>query len=80
MNKRQIEQEWKRLDFELFENAPKTDKPYPPDVVKRRELLLFAQVHLAEIGWAQKCKDLGAEILHTIAYNLVMSKYYDWGK
>ncbi len=72
--------EWKILDYELFENRPKTDKPYPPDVVKRRELLLYAQVHLSEIAWAQKCKDLETERLHTEAYNLVMSKYYEWGK
>jgi len=80
MNKRQIEQEWKRLDFELFENRPKTDKPYRPDVVRRRELLLYAQVHLAEISWAEKCKDIETERLQTEAYNLVMLKYYDWGK
>ena len=78
MTEKQIKQEWQRLNFEVFENKPKTDKPYPSDVVKRRELLLFAQVHLAEISWAIKCKDLETERLHTAAYNLVMSKYYDW--
>jgi hypothetical protein len=70
-------QEWKKLNFELFENRPKTDKPYPPEIVKRRTLLLYAQVHLAEAEWAKKCKDLETERLHTEAYNRVMSEYYN---
>lgn len=77
MTTKQIAREWRRLDFELFENKPKIDKPYPPDVIKRRELLLYAQVHLSEISWAKKCRDLETENLHTEAYYLVMSNYYD---
>lgn len=76
MIKKQIEQEWQRLNFEVFENRPKTNEPYPIDVVKRRELLLYAQVHLSEISWARKYKDTDAEKLHTEAYNLLMQMYY----
>ena len=72
----QIVREWKRLDFELFENRPNTDKPYPPEVVEKRQLLLYAQVHLAEVSWAKKYKNLKDEQFHIELYNLVMSKYY----
>jgi hypothetical protein len=80
MNKEQIEQEYIKLKYEIFENKPKTNKPYPPDIVKRRRLLLYAQVHLEEISWAKKCKDSETERLHTEAYNLVMSQYDEWEK
>lgn len=80
MNKNQIEQEYIKLKHEIFENKPKTNKPYPPDIVKRKILLLYAQVHLAEISWATKCKDSETERLHTEAYNLVMSQYDEWEK
>ena len=80
MTKKQIEKEWVRLNFEIFENRPKTDKPYPSHIVKRRELLLYAQVHLSEISWAKKCKDLETEELHTEAYDSVMLKYYEYEK
>jgi hypothetical protein len=78
MTQKQVTKEWKRLNFELFGNRLKTDKPYPPEIVKRRELLLYAQVHLAEISWAKKCRDLEALRLHSKAYELVMSKYYEF--
>lgn len=80
MTKKQIEKEWKKLSFEIFENRPKTDKPYPSNVVKRRELLLYAQVHLSEISWAKRSKDLKTERLLTEAYNCVMEKYYEHEK
>lgn len=47
MTKKGLLMEWKRLDYEIFENCPRTDKPFPPAIVERRELLLFAQVHLS---------------------------------
>ena len=79
MKKRQIEEEYKKINYEMFNNRPAIT-PYPPNVVKRRELLLYAQVHLAEISWAKKCKESETEKLHTETYNLVMSKYYGWEK
>ena len=48
MNKKQIEQEFKKIDYEIRFNKPDF-APYPPDLVKRREYLLFAQVHLSNI-------------------------------
>lgn len=76
MTKKQLLGEWKKLDFELFENKPKTNRPFPFSIVKRRELLLFAQVHLAEIGWAIKCENIAAEIYHIAMYSSIISKYY----
>lgn len=78
MTNEQINEEYKKLHFEIFENRLKTNNPYPSEVVKRRTLLLYAQVHLAEISWAEKCKDSETERLHTEAYNLVMSQYDEW--
>lgn len=80
MQKINFKHEWKRLNFEFVENAPKTKKPYPPEVVKRRELLLFAQTHLGEIGYAQESNELWTELVHTVAYNTIMKIYYLWGK
>lgn len=80
MTKKQIAKELKKLKFETFENKPGTDKPYLPDIVKRRTLLLYAQVHLAEISWAKKCKDLKSKNFHTKMYYTIMSKYYEWEK
>ena len=76
MTKRQIAREWKRLYYEIFANKPRSNSPYPPNVVRRRELLLYAQVHLAEISWAQKCGNFEAEKMHMAAYYSVISKYY----
>lgn len=76
MNKKQIEQEWKKLEIELFENKPKIDGPYPTDIVKRRELLLYAQVHLANILDAKSRKDRWDEWFETEMYNRVMKIYY----
>ncbi|MFA5772578.1 MAG: hypothetical protein WC974_07600 [Thermoplasmata archaeon] len=78
MNKKQISQEWKKLKFEIFENKPKIDGPYPPDIVKRRELLLFAQVHLTNISDAKNKKDGRIEGFETKLYNTVMSAYCNW--
>lgn len=80
MNKKQIKQEYKKLQFEIFENKPKTDKSYPPDIVKRREFLLFAQVHLANILDAKARKDKWDENFETALYKIVINIYYDWNK
>jgi hypothetical protein len=76
MTNSQINEEYSKLYFEIFENMLKTNKPYSSGIVKRRKLLLYAQLHLAEVSWAKKCKDLASERLHTEAYNCVMSEYY----
>jgi len=80
MNKKQIEREWEKLKFEVFNNKPKIDGPYPPDIVKRREFLLFAEVHLANILGAKLKKDKWDENFETEMYNKVMETYYSWDK
>lgn len=80
MNKKEIEEEFKKLNFELFQNKPKIKAPYPPDIVKRRELLLFAQVHLSNILDAKLKKDKWIERFETEMYHKIMNFYYDWDK
>ena len=80
MNKKQIEQEYKKLQFEIFENRPKIDKPYPQDIVKRRQFLLFAQVHLANILDAKSKKDKWDEEFEIEMYKKVMKIYYNWNE
>ncbi len=79
MNKKEIEQEFKKIDYELRFNKPDFT-PYPPDLIKRREFLLFAQVHLSNILDAKFRKDKWDEKFETEMYNKVMEIYYNWGK
>lgn len=79
MNKKQIEKEWKRLKYEIHKNKPNIVGPYPPAIVKSRELLLFAQVHLSNIISAKNKNDKNAEKFETEIYNTIMSTYYKWG-
>ena len=74
MDRVEVEQEFRKIDLELRFSRPHSP-PYPPHVVKRRQLLLYAQVHLAEISWAQKCRDSETEEFHTEAYYSVMFEY-----
>ena len=68
--------EWKILNFEVFENRPKTNKPYPTGIVKRRELFLLAQCYLADYGFAKskKYKSFFGEL-----YRITMKTYLKWG-
>ncbi len=75
MTKRQIEQEYRKIKYEIIENKPNADKPYPPDIVKRREFLIFAQVHLGNILEAKVRKDKRKEIFETEMYNRVIDIY-----
>ncbi|OYD17555.1 hypothetical protein CH333_00420 [candidate division WOR-3 bacterium JGI_Cruoil_03_44_89] len=77
MNKKQIEQEFKKIDYELRFNKPDF-APYPPELVKRREFLLFAQVHLSNILDAKLKKDKWDERFETEMYNKVIEIYYNW--
>jgi len=79
MTRKQIEQEFKNIDYELRSNVPNVC-PYPPDDVKRREFLLFAQVHLGNILGAKMKKDKWDEKFETQMYNEVMEIYYNWDK
>ena len=78
MTKKQIDREYERINFELFKNKPGIDGPYPTEVVKRRELLLFAQVHLSKILGAKQNKDRIEEKTHSSLYKCVMNTYYNW--
>jgi hypothetical protein len=80
MNKKEIEEEYKRLKFELFKNKPKISGPYPPEIVKRREFLLFAQVHLSNILGAKLKRDEWNERFETEMYHKVMEIYSNWDK
>ncbi len=79
MNKKQIEKEFEKINYELRFNKPAIT-PYPPDIVKRREHLLFAQVHLSNILGAKSKKDKCDEKFETEMYNNVMDIYYNWDK
>jgi len=80
MNKEQIEQEYRKLKYEIIENRPKIEGPYPPNIVKRRKFLLFAQVHLTNILDAKARKDKWEEEFETAMYKKVMDIYYNWNK
>jgi hypothetical protein len=79
MRRKQIDEEFKRINYELRVNRPNFT-PYPPDVVKRREMLLFAQVHLSNVLEAKLKKDKWEENFEENMYKVVMSKYYGWDK
>ena len=79
MTRKGIEQEFKKIDYELFVNRPNFT-PYPPNVVKRREFLLFAQVHLSNILDAKLKRDEWSERFETEMYSKVMGIYYNWDK
>ena len=77
MKKEQIEKEFKKIGYELRVNKP-SFVPYPPGLVKKREFLLFAQVHLSNILDAKSKKDEWDEEFETEMYNKVMEIYYNW--
>jgi len=79
MEREQIEKEFKKIDYELRINKPKVI-PYPPDVVKRRTFLLFAQVHLCNILDHKAKKDKCKERFETDMYRIVMDTYYNWDR
>ena len=79
MTGKEIDREFKKIDYELRVNKPDI-APYPLDVVKRREYLLFAQVHLGNIIGAKMEKDKWVEELESEMYNEVMEIYCNWNK
>ena len=78
MNKNQVEKEFQKINCELRVNKPNF-VPYPSDVIKRREFLLFAQVHLSNILDAKVRGDEWDERFEIDMYNKVMEIYYNWG-
>lgn len=79
MNKKQIDREFKKINHELRINKPDFI-PYPPDLIKRREFLIFAQVHLSNVLDAKFKRDKNIEIFETEMYNKVIETYYNWDK
>jgi hypothetical protein len=75
VNKLNIKQAWEILNFEVFENGPQTNKPYPAAIVKRRELLLLAQCYLAEYEFtkSKRYKSFFGEL-----YRITMKTYLRW--
>lgn len=73
MKKEHIENEFRQIDYELRVNKPDS-APYPPDLVKKRVFLLFAQVHLNNILDAKLKKDIWNERFETEMYNKVMRR------
>lgn len=69
-----IKQEWEILKTEIIENKPKRT-PFSKNVVRRRELLLFAQCILAkfEISESRDDKELFREL-----YQKTMRIYCCW--
>lgn len=77
MKKEQIEKEFKKKDGELRNNKP-SFTPYPFNIIKKREFLLFAQVHLNNIVDAKFKRDKWEEKFETEMYDKVMEIYYNW--
>lgn len=66
--------EWKILKDEIFNNRPKKT-PYPQDIVKKRELLLFAECFLAKYQFtnSKKYRDFFGEL-----YRKTKNTYLTW--
>jgi len=77
MRTEQIEEEFKKIRYELISNKPDF-VPYPPNIVKRRELLLYAQVTLSNILGAKLKKDKKSEDFQESLYKIIVSSYYNW--
>jgi hypothetical protein len=80
MNKKQIKQEWKKLKSLIIHHRPIFDGPYPPKIVKFRELLIYAQVHLSNIMDSKNRNDERMEAFETEMYELIMSIFDNWYK
>jgi len=66
--------EWAALDYEIYHNKPAV-APYTENIVRRRELLLKAQVILADYQYEKK--DF-LKTIHKIHYLKIMEEYYNW--
>jgi hypothetical protein len=67
--------EWEIIKFEIHYNKPKISGPYPENIVRRRELLLFAQNFLADyqVAKSRKYKNFFGEL-----YRITMKTYFAW--
>lgn len=76
MRRIDIKKQFDVIKRELFLNKHRKT-PYSKDVVKRRELLLFAQVFLAKYDKANTRED---RLKYKIAYLKSMDAYFTWDK
>lgn len=69
--------EWGIIKFETHYNKPPIDGHYPDGIVRRRELLLFAQCFLTDYQSAKlnKYKNFFCEL-----YRVAMKTYFAWGQ
>jgi hypothetical protein len=75
MNNIQIDMEFTKINSELNEKC-RFKIPYPKDVVRMKELLLAAQVDLAELLYAKRNKNKEKEALHTVQYKTKIKQYF----
>ena len=73
MSKLNINKEWKKLKYELFENKPK-EFPFPQKIIKKRELLLLAQNLLADYGFSNSEVE---KSLYRNLYQETMMEYFE---
>lgn len=78
MTPEELASEWKEIQIETH-SRPHTHVPYPPRVVKQRELLLFLQVELSELEWAVRNRDESEEF-HSDLYRAVKQLYIHMGR
>lgn len=79
MTDRNIEQQWEKLRFEILKNKPKLKWPYPPEIVRRRDLLVYAQVYFEKIMLAKQEQDEILENYYCEKYFDTMAEYYRQG-
>jgi len=70
------DREWEIIKFETHYNKPAINGHYPDGIVRRRELLLFAQCFLADY---QTTKSSKYKNFFTELYRLTMETYFAWG-
>lgn len=60
MSPEELAKEWNEIQIETHSH-PQIDPPYPPQLVMRRELLLFLQAELAVLEEAIRNRDVSYE-------------------
>ena len=73
MKKIDFKKEWKKMLFGIHENKQKGT--FPENIIKARELLLYAQVDLAKAEEAYKNKDKKYFDFHLQLYSISMNHY-----
>ena len=53
MKKKWLKGEWRKLYHEIHHNKPKCEGPFPDEIIKAREWLIYAQVELDYIEASQ---------------------------